>query len=76
MKKITLLFIGFLFVACTNVEPKVKIKSCLNLKFTAYDECQRTHDFYILTKDNKKALFDLNGSQIIDFLYDSIYFKK
>jgi len=76
MKKLTLLLMGLLVLSCSHIDPKIKKKSCTDLKFTAYDECQRTYDFFILTKNYKKALFDLNGNQIIDFLYDSIYFQK
>jgi len=73
MKKIFILLVVFLLSSCTST---IKEKSCSNFKKVAYDKCQQVQNYFILSKGGKKALFDLNGTQITDFKYQTILFLK
>ena len=73
MKKLlTLLLVLLLLFSCSMKKTNVKKDSCSHFEHSMYDKCEKLHNGYRVTQKNHQAFFDLNGTSILDFQYETI----
>lgn len=73
MKKLlTLGIVCFLLLSCSAKKSNVKKDTCPNFKHSTYEKCEKLNKGYRITQKSHQAFFDVNGTLILDFQYETI----